>query len=197
MAGKSKAKRPGTGRPTKGRAVGRSPQPTLKARAANVRLLALDVDGVLTDGSIMLDDLGNETKRFNVRDGLGIATWLRMNLEVAIVTRRCGKAVDHRMKELGIKHVIQGSMDKGEAIDELTRRTGIPPTDMAFVGDDWPDLAALRKVGFPIAVADADERVKKLAILTTTARGGHGAVREAIEHLLASKGMLQAAIGLF
>lgn len=163
---------------------------------AEVRLLALDVDGVLTDGSIMLDDLGHETKRFNVRDGLGITTWLRMGFQVAIITKRSGEALKHRARELGIRHIIQGCANKGLAIGDVTHTTGIPAREMAFIGDDWPDIPAMRMVGFPIAVADAAAHVKAVAAHTTTLPGGRGAVREAIEHLLTAKGMLDQAVEL-
>lgn len=158
-------------------------------------MLAMDVDGVLTDGSIMLDDDGREIKRFNVRDGLGITTWMKLGFQTAIITRREGGAVAHRARELGITHVVQGSRDKGLAIDELASASGIPAAEMAFVGDDWPDLPAMRKVGFAVAVADADERVKGVAAMVTTRAGGRGAVREVVEHLLGSKGMMERALG--
>ncbi len=160
----------------------------------NIRLLALDVDGVMTDGSIMIDDHGQETKRFDVKDGLGITSWLRLGLEVAVVTKRSGNVVKVRCRELGITRIIQGCANKAAAIAELQIQTGIPPEQMAFVGDDWPDLAALRVVGYPIAVADAVPEVREVAAFITTRSGGHGAVREVVEHLLRAKGLLQAAI---
>lgn len=163
---------------------------------ADIRLLALDVDGVLTDGSIMLDDAGLETKRFNIRDGLGIVVLQKLNIPVAIITRRSGKVVEHRARELHIQHVVQGSRDKGAAIDELSRSTGIAPAHMAFMGDDWPDLPALEAVGLPVAVADADPRVKAAAAIVTTRPGGHGAVRELIEHILNAKGLLDQAVAI-
>ena len=168
------------------------------ARAKNIRLLALDVDGVLTDGSIFLDDNAVETKRFNVRDGQGIASWIKMGFDVAIITKRPGQAVQHRCRELGIPphHIIQGSQDKSAALDQLLADTKLVPEQIAYIGDDWPDMPVLRRVGLPIAPADADERVKLLAALITTKPGGRGAVREAIEHILAAKGLLDQAIAL-
>ncbi len=166
-------------------------------RARRVRLLALDVDGVLTDGSIMLDDQGVETKRFNVRDGQGITAWIRMGYDVALITRRSGMAVQHRAKELGITRIVQGSQNKAEALERLLAETGLTAAQIAYVGDDWPDLPALRRVGLPIAVGDADDRVKSAAMVVTTAAGGRGAVREAIEAILGAQGMMEKAIGIF
>jgi len=163
----------------------------------NVTLLVLDVDGVLTDGSIMLDDAGQELKRFNVRDGLGLTTWIRLGLQVGVITRRSSAALQHRMNELGISHVIQGSKDKSAALDTLSKETRVMTAHMAFIGDDWPDMPAMRRVGYPIAVADADPHVKKLAAFVTTLPGGRGAVREAIEHLLSAKGLMEQALDFF
>lgn len=160
-------------------------------------LLALDVDGVLTDGSIMLDDDGREIKRFNVRDGLAITTWLRLGLHAGIITRRAGRAVEHRMRELGVPHVVQGCKDKREAVAALAGKCGVPLAQAAFIGDDWPDLPAMRAVGLPIAVADAAPEVKAVAKFVTIARGGRGAVREAVEHLLVLNGLHARAVSLF
>lgn len=165
--------------------------------ARHIRLLALDVDGVLTDGSIMLDDNGVETKRFSVRDGQGIAAWIRMGFDIAIITRRSGQALQYRCRELGITRIVQGCQDKSAALDQLIADTGIPAAQIAYIGDDWPDMPPLRRVGFPIAPADAALRVKQLAALVTTAPGGRGAVREAIEHLLTAQGLLEKAIALY
>ncbi len=156
--------------------------------------LVLDVDGVLTDGSIMIDDHGVETKRFNVRDGLGLATWIRLGFEVAVITKRKSRAAGgegalaHRCRELGIKHLIQGASDKAAALGAVSEATGIEPSHMAYIGDDWPDLPAMRLVGLPIAVADATDEVKARAEFVTTQRGGQGAVREAIEAIIKAKG---------
>ncbi|MBX3405681.1 MAG: HAD-IIIA family hydrolase [Phycisphaeraceae bacterium] len=160
-------------------------------------LIALDVDGVLTDGSIMLDDDGREIKRFNVRDGLAITTWLRLGLHAGIITRRAGRAVEHRMRELGVPHVVQGCKDKREAVAALAEKCRVPLAQAAFIGDDWPDLPAMRAVGFPIAVADAAPEVKAVAKFVTIARGGRGAVREAVEHLLVLNGLHARAASFF
>jgi 3-deoxy-D-manno-octulosonate 8-phosphate phosphatase (KDO 8-P phosphatase) len=167
------------------------------ANSQLVRLLALDADGVLTDGSIMLDDHGVETKRFHVRDGQGITCWIKMGFQIAVITRRSGAALQHRCRELGITRIVQGCQDKSAALDQLIADTGIPAAHIAYIGDDWPDMPALRRVGFPIAPADADPRVRQLASLVTSKPGGHGAVREAIEHILAAQNLLDQAVALY
>ncbi len=164
---------------------------------ADISLLALDVDGVLTDGSILLDDDGREIKRFHVRDGVGLGAWQKLGFSVALLTGRAGKAVLHRAGELGIRHVIQGAADKAAGLDQIVAKTGIAPERIAYIGDDWPDLPVLRRVGYPIAVADADERVRTVAAYVTTCPGGRGAVREAVEHLLRLKGLLDRAAAHF
>ncbi len=164
---------------------------------ARITLLALDVDGVLTDGSIYLDDQGVETKRFHVRDGFGIKLWQKMGFEVAILTGRTGQAVQHRMRELGVKLVIQGALDKGQGLDFLLSEARREPSEVAYVGDDWPDLPVLRRVGYPMSVADGDPLAKALSRFVTSANGGHGAVREAIEHLLDRKALISRALGLY
>jgi len=158
-----------------------------------IRCLVLDCDGVLTDGSILIDDRGIETKRFNVRDGQGIATWLRLGFEVAVITKRKSRvesgdgALAHRCRELGIKHLIQGSGDKAAAITDFANAIGIPLEHVAYIGDDWPDIAPMKLVGLPIAVADAVDEVRAAARWVTSKPGGRGAVREAVEMMLREK----------
>jgi len=163
----------------------------------DIQLLALDVDGVLTSGAITLDAEGRELKTFAAPDGIGLRTWSKLGFRLAIVTGRTGQAVLHRAADLGIPDVIQGSKDKAAALAELVARTGVPAHQIAFLGDDWPDLAILRRVGYPMAVANAAQEVKDAARFVTTRRGGDGAVREAIEHLLASKGLMAKALALY
>lgn len=166
-------------------------------RARAIRLLAMDVDGVLTDGSIMLDDRDVETKRFNVRDGQGISTWMRLGLDAAVITKRPGFVVQHRMRELGVKRIMQGQQNKAEALEHLLKETGVSAHEVAYVGDDWPDIAVLKRVGLSIAVGDADEHVKASAMLVTTQAGGFGAVREAVEFLLRAKGLMDGVIAMY
>lgn len=171
-----------------------NPVRPLPVDPASLRLLVLDVDGVMTDGSVLLDCRGNEIKRFNIRDGLGIRLWQRSGRQTAIVTGRGGPAVLTRAAELDIELVIERSSDKAQAIDDLATRTGIAPHAMAFLGDDLPDAPAMARVGLPAAVADADPRIAQRAAIITTAPGGFGAVRELVETLLAAAGELDAIL---
>jgi len=159
-----------------------------------IRLLILDVDGVLTDGSLFLGDAGEQYKAFHSRDGHGIRMAQQGGLEVAILTGRDSQVVVHRMRDLGIRHLLQGRRDKGEALDELLARTGFAPGQSAFVGDDVVDLPAMRRVALGIAVADAHPLVLQHADWHTQATGGHGAVREVCETLLAAQGRLEGIL---
>lgn len=163
----------------------------------SIRLLVLDVDGVMTDGSIIIDDLGRETKRFHVRDGLGIRVWQKMGGEVAIITGRASHVVAHRAVELHIKHVMQGIHDKGEALRSVLKTLDLSGEQTAAIGDDIIDLPLLRGVGYPMAVADAVAEVRKVARFTTRQPGGRGAVREAIEHLLVAQGRWDEAVNRY
>lgn len=158
------------------------------AEAAAVRLLVLDCDGVLTDGGIRITDSGEEFKVFHVRDGFAMKAWKRLGGEIAIVTGRTSRALGHRARELAVDLVIEGCADKGRALDELGRRTGIAAAATAALGDDLPDLPMLRAAHYPMAVADAAAEVRAVAKYITCQPGGHGAVREAIEHLLRARG---------
>lgn len=153
-----------------------------------IRLLLLDVDGVLTDGSIIYSDDGRQTKVFDVKDGLGIRMALDAGLMVCIVTGRESGALAHRCKDLGIVHVFQGIRDKSALLEHVAESTGVAPEQMAFMADDLPDLGLMREVGLAIAVANAHDRVKTQADVVTTAGGGHGAVREVCEHILQAQG---------
>ncbi len=164
---------------------------------ANVLLLCLDVDGVMTDGGIHLNDDGIETKRFHVRDGTGIRIWMRLGYEVALITGRSGRALRHRADELGITHVIQGSADKGASFEELLEALSMDAARAAILADDLPDLPIMRRAGYPMAVADAVPEVRTEAAFITTRPGGQGAVREAVEHLLRAGNRWTEAIELF
>lgn len=167
------------------------------SRAAQVELLILDVDGVLTDGSIIMDEGGRELKRFNVRDGFAVKLWQRMGFRVAVISgRRCG-AVEQRLRQLGVELVTQGSADKAAALVELCGRAGTSCERMAVLADDWPDLPLMRRVAYPMAVVDAEPAVLAAAAYVTRRPGGRGAVRDAVEHLLASRGMLDRALHFY
>ncbi|MCP3905022.1 MAG: HAD-IIIA family hydrolase [Planctomycetes bacterium] len=165
--------------------------------AQSLRLLVLDVDGVLTDGSILIDGHGMETKRFHVRDGLGIQLWRLLGYDVAIITGRSSAAVQHRATELGIRHVFQGVGDKVAAFGELLKDLDINASQAAVIGDDLPDLPMMRLSGYPMAVADGSPEVRETAEFVTTRPGGRGAVREAIEHLLKLEDRWDEALAYF
>lgn len=163
----------------------------------STQLLVLDVDGVLTDGGLYVDDHGTPSKRFHVRDGLGIKLAMKHGIAVAILTGKTSGVVAHRARELGIEHVIQGSRDKGADIKTLAEKIGVTLAETAMLGDDLPDLPAFAVVGYPMAVGDASAEAKDAAVFVTTATGGHGAAREAVEHLLKAQGKWDAAVALF
>lgn len=159
----------------------------LHRRAAAIKLLVLDVDGVMTDGSIVLDNHGVETKAFHVRDGSGIKLWQQAGRRVAIITGRASHVVQLRAAELGIERVRQGVGDKLEALEELLASGELQADQACFVGDDLPDLAAMRRCGLSVAVADACAEARVAAHYVTRAGGGRGAVREVVELLLGAQ----------
>ena len=152
--------------------------------AESVELVVLDVDGVLTDGTISMDDRGVERKSYHVRDGTAIKYLMRAGLRVAIVSGRYSKANIHRAKELGIRDVLQNAKVKLSAYEKLLAKYNLPDERVCCVGDDLPDLPILRRAGFAVAVADAAEEVKAAADYVTSAPGGRGAVREVAEVIL-------------
>lgn len=160
----------------------------LAARAARIRVLLLDVDGVLTDGGIVYADDGAELKRFHVRDGSGLQFWRRAGNRAALISGRSSPAVERRAAELGIDPVLQGRADKGPALADLLALTGATADEVCGVGDDLPDLPVLLGCGLAVAVADACPEVRAAAHYVTTVPGGRGAVRDAIEWLLKLQG---------
>lgn len=161
---------------------------TILAKASAIRLLGLDVDGVMTDGTVFFGGAGLETKGFNIKDGLGIRALLQYGIEVAILTGRTSDAVTRRAEDLGIRHVYQGVTNKRLALNQLVARLGIRLAEVAFMGDDLPDLGGFQVAGLAIAVADAHEAVAARADIITYAAGGRGAVREVADLLLKSQG---------
>src|ERR1043166_8355348 len=140
---------------------------------SNIQLLILDVDGVLTDGGIIRDDSGQQIKRFHVRDGAGIVLWRRLQKDVALITGKESNVVAHRADELGIQHVYQNVGNKLEAYDQLKDELGVKDTEIAYIGDDLPDLPVMRRVAVPIAVADGVEEVRAIAKYVTKFPGGY------------------------
>lgn len=161
----------------------------ISSRAEKVRLLVLDVDGVLTDGSISYTDSGEEIKTFHVRDGHGLRLVLKAGVEVALITGRTSQAVAHRAHNLKIARIFQGVRDKLEVLRRLQKELHIAPEETAVVGDDLVDLPIMLQAGLAVAVADAPREVRERAHLVTTAPGGRGAVREVCEIILQSKNL--------
>ncbi|MEX2168869.1 MAG: HAD hydrolase family protein [Pirellulales bacterium] len=151
---------------------------------SQIRLLLSDVDGVMTGGGLTFTSSGEETKTFHIRDGLGIRLWQRAGGQFGMVTGRQSPIVERRAAELGVTLLRQGNDDKLPLVRELAAEAGVTLEETAYIGDDLPDLAAIRAVGLGIAVADAVEEVRAAARYTTSVRGGDGAVREVVELLL-------------
>lgn len=166
----------------------------LKERASKIRMLVLDVDGVLTDGKLYFDHNGNEMKAFNTRDGLGMKALQQCGIEVAVITGRTSEAVAHRMSQLDIRHVYQGREDKLSAFLHLLELTGLDEQQICFAGDDWIDLPVLLRAGLAVSVADAEDRVKAQAHWITSRNGGDGAVREICNLILTAKGKEQTIL---
>lgn len=170
---------------------------TTDKRLQKVKLVLLDVDGVLTDGSIIYSDAGSEIKHFNVRDGLGIRMLLEAGIHVGIVTGRRSKALVHRCNDLGIEWIWDGVKNKAEMLASATAAAGVSPAETAFMADDLPDIALMRCVGVAVAVVDAHPAVLQAADIRTRARGGAGAVREVCERILQAQGLWQQLLEKF
>ena len=168
--------------------------PDLRERAAAVRLLIFDVDGVLTDGSLFLGDDGLEYKAFNARDGHGMVMLRESGVALAVISGRSSEVVRLRMEGLGVAHVYQGQRDKLAAYGQLKETLGLTDAAVAYVGDDVIDLPVMRRVGLAIAPADAHPLVLRHAHWCTAAAGGRGAAREVCELVMDAQGTLAAAM---
>lgn len=167
----------------------------IKAKAKKIKLLILDVDGVMTDGSIILDNDGNEFKRFHVRDGHGIKMIQTAGITVGIITGRKSKVVEVRANELGIKEVHQKIFKKSVVFEQLLEKYKCKDENVAFMGDDVVDRELLKRAGLTAAPADAEEEAKELADIVTQRGGGRGAVREFIDLILKSSGLWEKVSG--
>jgi 3-deoxy-D-manno-octulosonate 8-phosphate phosphatase (KDO 8-P phosphatase) len=170
---------------------------SLEQRCAAIDMLILDVDGVLTDGSIIYADNGVELKNFHVRDGAGLKLWQHVGKKAAIISGRTSNVVEVRAEEVGIEHIMQGAVEKLPAYRDLLAQTGLQPEQICYVGDDVPDLPLLRRCGLAVAVADAAVDVLADAHYVTKAVGGYGAVREVVELILRSQGHWQRLLERF
>lgn len=162
-----------------------------------VRLLAMDVDGVLTDGTLGYDEAGGEQTRFHVADGMGLTALRIANVEVAWLSGRASPAVTRRASELRIAHVRQGVRDKGKALAEIAAHLGLARDAIAFVGDDWNDLAAFQVAGVKIAVRNADAAVRQAANIVTERAGGQGAIRDVCDALLDARGLKASVLSQY
>lgn len=159
----------------------------LLRKAKKVKLLLMDCDGVLTDGRLYYSDKGEELKVFNVKDGQGIVMWHQAGYESGIISGRSSKVIFTRATELGVHYIKVGSQDKAKDFEEIFEKAKVQADEVAYVGDDIPDIKLMKKVGFPIAVADAAEEVILQAYYVTKAVGGFGAVREITDLLLTAR----------
>ncbi len=156
----------------------------LLEKAKEIRCLICDVDGVLTDGLLYVDPDGNELKAFHVQDGLGLKLLMAAEIHVAIITTCPNTIIDERVKQLGISLYFKGQIDKRTAFKTIKERLNLENAQIAYVGDDLPDLAIIQQVGLGVAVANAVQQVKNAAIWQTEQKGGRGAVREVCEFIL-------------
>ena len=164
------------------------------SKAKQIELVIFDVDGVLTDGGLILGESGNEYKIFHSRDGMGLVMLRESGCHVAVISGRSSGIVSERMTALGIEHVYQGQNDKGKALEGLLDKLSIDAKATAYVGDDLIDLPAMRRVGLAIAVADAHALVIEQAHWTTKENGGRGAAREVCELIMHARGTLDSQI---
>ena len=172
------------------------PSSVIKA-AQKIKLLLLDVDGVLTDGRLYYGNNGEELKAFNIQDGLGIKLLQQADIRVGIITGRSSSLVQRRADELGINPLVQGREDKIAALTELLEKLDFNLEEIAFIGDDLPDLAVIRRVGLGIAPANSSRLVAGQALWQTSKNGGDGAVREVAELILSSQGKLDSLLASY
>lgn len=151
-------------------------------------MILSDVDGVMTDGTIEIDHLGNESKRFSTLDGFGIRVWKKVGYQLGLITGRRSECVSHRAKDLGIDIVRLGTFEKLQAVKEIAAEYNLSLEEIAFIGDDFPDLPAIQAIGLGVTVPDAPDELRLAADYTTKRRGGYGAVRDLIEHILKYQG---------
>ncbi len=171
--------------------------PDVTELASTVKAIIFDVDGVLTDGGLYRSDDGQEFKRFNATDGLGMRMLSDAGITLAVITGRQSEVVKHRCRELGIEHLVQGAKNKLPAFETLCDQTGLTAKDFAYMGDDIIDLPVMRRVGLALTVPGANKEVSEVAHWTSIKTGGNGAAREACELILKSQDLYTAAVARF
>lgn len=163
----------------------------------NIKLVCFDVDGVLTDGRVIIDDLGREIKFFHSRDGHGLKMLMRAGLKVALITGRKSQVVEKRAEDLGITEVHQGVIDKLIVYNDLLKRLNLAPSETAMAGDDVVDLPVMRRCGLALAPADAAPEVAAIAHFITSLNGGRGAARQMVEYILKGQGLWEGLIAKY
>ncbi len=169
----------------------------LRQKARKVKLLLLDVDGVLTDGRIIYDSAGRDMKFFDVHDGMGVYLLRRARIPTILITAKGSKAIRPRAKDMRVAEVFQDVSPKSAVLDRILKKYKVSVDEICFVGDDLVDLCLMKRVGFPIAVFNACTELKQVASYITIREGGRGAVREVAELILKSKGQWQEVVGLY
>ncbi len=173
------------------------PDSPMPARARNIRLIAFDVDGIMTDGGLYLSDSGDEFKRFNSLDGHGLKMLRASGVEPAIITGRTSRCVELRARNLGINHLYQGVENKLAAMQDLLGKLGLGMDDAAYMGDDVVDLPVMRRVALAVTVPEAPQVVRSHSHYVTRRQGGYGAVREVCELLMSTQGTLDAQLASY
>lgn len=184
----------GTPLPVRRPTLRRRLKPALAERARRIRVLLFDVDGVLTDGGVYMHADGSESKRFDIKDGAGIVLARRAGLAVGVISARQSASTLHRARQLGMDPICQGVSDKAATLDDLARRRGWDPLDIAYMGDDVVDLPVLTRVGLAACPADAVPEVRAVAHVISAHAGGHGAARSLIEDILRAQGRWDALV---
>lgn len=177
--------------------MGRLTEEELEARFKKIKLLLLDVDGVLTDGRIIYDSRGRDLKFFDVHDGLGVFVLHKSGIKTILITAKSSKTISPRAKDMRVAEVFAGIFPKTAVLDKILKKYNVSSDEVCFMGDDLVDLSLMRKVGLPVAVANASGEIREAALYITNRSGGRGAVREIAELILKSQGKWEDVLGFY